>query len=415
MKKITNEEFISRVKVIHNDKYDYSNLVYGGNRTPITIICPIHGEFTQSPKSHLNGNGCKKCYFEKATFNRNTLNEFIVESNKVHKNKYDYSKTVYLNSKTLSTIICPTHGEFEQIPNSHMLGFGCPKCGQKYDKTENELKDFIKGLGFDFLENSRKIIYPFELDIYIPSLKIAIEYDGLYWHCELNKPDDYHLKKTEICEANGIQLIHIFGDEWVNKKDIVKSRLINILGITKDKIYARKCQIKEIDSCKEFLNDNHLQGYVNSAVNIGLFYNNELVTVMTFGNLRKSMGSTSKDGTFELLRFCNKINITTIGGADKLMKYFIRNYKPNEIVSYADRRWSQGHLYEKLGFSFVHDSKPNYFYLVNNKRLNRFKFRKDILIKEGFDKDKTEREIMFERKIYRIYDCGTKKYSIKLI
>jgi hypothetical protein len=136
---------------------------------------------------------------------------------------------------------------------------------------------------------------------------------------------------------------------------------------------------------------------------------------MTFGCLRKSMGNNSIEDAYELFRFCNKLNTTVIGGADKLLKYFIKTYKPNEIISYADRRWSQGQLYKKLGFEFIHNSKPNYFYINNCKREYRFKYRKDVLVKEGFDKNKTEREIMEERGFNRIYDCGNKKYIFKIL
>jgi hypothetical protein len=188
---------------------------------------------------------------------------------------------------------------------------------------------------------------------------------------------------------------------------------MNILGLTPIKIYGRKCVIKEVSpkDSKLFLDTNHIQGNVNSSIKLGLYYNDELVSIMTFGKGRIIMGGDSNQ--YELLRFCNKLDTTVIGGADKLLKNFIKIYKPIEIISYADRRWSQGGLYDKLGFEFVHDSKPNYFYIISKKREYRFKYRKDVLVKEGFDSSKSERQIMKERCIYRIYDCGNKKYIIK--
>ena len=134
---------------------------------------------------------------------------------------------------------------------------------------------------------------------------------------------------------------------------------------------------------------------------------------MTFGAKRKSLGSKSEEECYELLRFCNKLNTTVIGGASKLLKHFVKVHNPNEIISYCDRRWSQGDLYEKLGFKFDHVSQPNYYYVIKGKRENRFKYRKSELVKQGFDKNKTEHEIMLERGIYRIYDCGTKAYIWK--
>ena len=198
------------------------------------------------------------------------------------------------------------------------------------------------------------------------------------------------------------------------KKDIVKSRILNLLGLNKDKIYGRKTEIREVLSKESnlFLTENHIQGNVNSKIKLGLFYNNELVSLMTFGDLRKNMGGVVNKGDYELLRFCNKLNTTVIGGADKLLKHFIKHYQVKKLISYADRRWSKGNLYEKLGFEFIHDSKPSYFYIINYKRENRFKYRKDVLIKEGYDTNKTEHQIMLDRKIYRIYDCGSKKYVL---
>ena len=132
-----------------------------------------------------------------------------------------------------------------------------------------------------------------------------------------------------------------------------------------------------------------------------------------FGAKRKSLGSKSEEECYELLRFCNKLNTTVVGGASKLLKHFVKVHNPKEIISYCDRRWSQGNMYEKLGFKFDHVSQPNYYYVINGKRENRFKYRKSELIKQGFNKDKSEHEIMLERGIYRIYDCGTKVYKWK--
>lgn len=329
----------------------------------------------------------------------------------VHGKKYDYSLVDYQNTKLPVTIICKKHGKFQQTPDIHLNGSGCQKCGLKYNKSEDTLKNFIKTLGVSFIENTHKIIPNFELDVYIPSHNLAIEFNGLYWHSELHKPSNYHITKTELCEKNGIKLIHIFEDEWNDKKDITKSRIKNLLGLTENKLYARKCEIKEVPSKESqiFLEQNHIQGTTNSSIKIGLYFNNELVSIMTFGKGRIALGGKSNE--YELVRFCNKINTTVIGGADKLLKYFIKTYTPSTIISYADRRWSQGDLYSKLNFTKTHYSQPNYWYIIQGKRKHRFAYRKSILVKQGYDKNKSEAEIMFERKIYRIYDCGTIVYK----
>lgn len=205
----------------------------------------------------------------------------------------------------------------------------------------------------------------------------------------------------------------IFSDEWENKPDIVKSRLRNILNDS-DRIYARRCNIKEVKDNKlvrKFLNDNHIQGFVGSKYKIGLFYEDELVSLMTFGNLRKSMGLNSKEGHYELLRFCNKLNTSVVGGASKLFKFFLKEFDVSYILSYSDNRWGHGNLYERLGFKYINSTIPNYYYIIDNKRHYRFKYRKDILVSDGYDPSKTEIEIMTERGYYRIFDKGSNKYE----
>ena len=282
---------------------------------------------------------------------------------------------------------------------------------------ENTFEEFINELGVKYYKNSRSIITPYEIDFYLPDYKLGFELDGLYWHSELYKGKNYHLDKTEKCKENGVRLIHIFEDEWLYKKEIVKSRVKSILNLIENKIYARKCSIKNIDNetTKKFLEKNHIQGNTIFKYSFGLFYNEELISVMTFGCLRKNLGNKNKENCYELLRFCNKINTNVVGGASKLLSHFIKQYHPEEIISYADRRWSQGNVYEKLGFSYKHNSQPNYFYIVGDKRVNRFSFRKNILVKKyGCPIETTEREFCLSQKWYRIYDCGTKIYTLKL-
>ena len=184
---------------------------------------------------------------------------------------------------------------------------------------------------------------------------------------------------------------------------------------TNKSFFARKCEIKEIDSeaCKNFLNENHIQGNVNSKIRIGLYYQNDLVSVMTFSKGRILMGRKSNE--WELTRFSNKINTNVVGAAGRLFKYFIKKYLPTRVVSYSDIRLFNGGMYENLGFKKVSQSKPNYWYVINGIRYHRFNFRKSVLVKEGFDRNKTEKEIMFERKIYRIYDCGHIRWEYNIL
>lgn len=283
-------------------------------------------------------------------------------------------------------------------------------------KNELEIFEFVKSIlpNENILSGDRKILNNKELDIYIPSKNIAIEYNGLYWHSELFKANDYHLEKTNDCTELDITLIHIFEDEWKYNREIVESRLRNLFGLNENKIYARKCVVREvgIKETKEFLIKNHIQGFARSTIKLGLYFEDELVSIMTFSNGRIIMNGKKEE--LELVRFCNKINYSVIGGASKLFKAFLKQYNPKKVISYADKRWSVGNLYKTIGFKEIHDSKPNYWYINGDLREYRFKFRKSELIKNGFDGNKTEHQIMMERKIFRIYDCGSIRFEYNI-
>lgn len=281
--------------------------------------------------------------------------------------------------------------------------------------AEKEIHHFLNGLPLEYFINDRSIIKPKELDVVIPSKKLAIEYNGLLWHSDKYIDKNYHLNKTIKANKAGYNLMHIFEDEWINKREIVKSIIKSKLGLIKKKYYARKCEIKTITvkEAKPFLENNHIQGYTNSKYKYGLYSNGELVAVMTFGNLRKSLGYSKNEGCYELLRYCSKINTVVVGGASKLFKYFIRSINPIKVISYANRRYFEGNMYQNMGMIHEGTTVPNYYYYdgVNLERQQRFKFRKDVLVSQGHDKDMTEKEIMYYLGYHRIYDCGNYKFG----
>jgi len=280
--------------------------------------------------------------------------------------------------------------------------------------AEKEINDFIESMGIRTLTKVRNLIPPLELDIWIPEKQIAVEYHGLYWHSEEHKSYRYHQEKYKKCNDKNIRLIQVFEDEWSDKKEIVKNRIRYSLGFSEKICGARECQIKEISAAQSraFLETNHLQGSVNARVKLGAFFQEQLVAVMTFGSLRKSLGSTSKSNVFELLRFATTGAIPGI--ASRLFSYFKSNYQPLEVISYCDLRWGIGKVYEQMGFILSHETKPNYFYIIEGRREFRFKFRKSFLVKEGYDNNLTEKEIMHRRGIFRIHDAGNLVFKWKL-
>lgn len=294
----------------------------------------------------------------------------------------------------------------------------CLTCSlkEKSSKPEKEIVEYLKSLDItNIITSDRNKINPYELDIYLPDYNIAIEYNGKWFHDESYKDKNYHLMKTELCNDNGIFLIHIFDDEWEFKNNIVKHRLKHILNLSNEKIYARKCEIKEVSTknAREFCEKYHIQGYGVSRIKLGLYYNNDLVSLMTFSVPNISKGSNNKENNiWELNRYCSSINV--VGGASKLLSYFKNNYEWDKIISYADRRWSKGDLYYKLGFELVNYTSPNYWYWDKKKRditrYHRFNFRKDKIKHLG---NGTEREIMNSIGYSRIWDCGHYKFEIK--
>ncbi len=285
-------------------------------------------------------------------------------------------------------------------------------------RGEKEILKFIKdNYTGEIIENYK---LKKEIDIYLPDLKLGFEYNGLYWHSELNKSKEYHVEKYNYFRELGIQIISFWEDDWLFKTDIVKSIILNKL-VRSSKVMARKCQIKELNEVKdnslirEFLDNNHIQGFIGSKIKIGLFFEGELVSLMTFGELRKSLGQSKQEDVYEMLRFCNKINTTVVGGSSKIFNFFLKKYKPKQIISYSDNSRSTGGMYEKMKFELESESFGNYFWYKDLLKFHRFNFRKDKLVKMGFDKTKTEVEIMHERGYYRIWDYGQKKwiYSMK--
>lgn len=301
----------------------------------------------------------------------------------------------------------------------------CRKCHPIiYHNSLNVfIENFLKEYNINYQINNDKILNGLEIDYYLPDINVGIELNGNYYHSEINgkKNKKYHINKTIKTSENKIKLIHIFEDEIKLQPNIVKSRLKSIFGIIHNKIYARNCVIKEVDkkTSLNFINENHIQGYVQSKYQYALYYNGIIVSIMTFGKRRITINKNKNENEYELLRFTNVNDVIVIGGFSKLLKHFIKKIKPEKIITYADVRWSginpEKTVYAKNNFKFIQITKPNYWYVSKKNfldRKHRFAYRKDVLVKEGYDPNKTEWEIMKERGYDRIWDCGSLKFEM---
>jgi len=420
----TTEDFIRKSKAKHGDTYDYSKSEYTGKKEKITVICREHGEFYPVASNHyINGAGCPKCGIEKAHARfRKTNEKFIEDSKKIHGDKLDYSKVDYKSNKKFVTLTCPTHGDFESRPDCHLFkGYGCPKCSMAgTSKAEQDMFAYVQSLVGDEAINRYRPEPGLEADIAVPSRNIAFEFNGLFWHSEqMGKGPMYHLKKTETFAQMGIRLIHIFEDEWRLYEDKVKSKIKHLLGLNGDRVYARETEARQItpEQARAFFSANHIQGGgITGFFNAGLFTkDNVLIAAMNFGNDRYSKAKR----TVELLRYASSRHV--VGGASKLLKFFIKNRPENidSIISYSDRRWSEGNLYKQLGFAFVGNSYPSYFYVKPSEcvRINRQRYQKHMLPKllETFDPKKTEVQNCVANGMVRIFDCGTNKWQLNIV
>lgn len=293
-----------------------------------------------------------------------------------------------------------------------------PLDNTKTSQGQREIIQYVQSLEINFTTNEKEILNGKHIDILINELKVGIEFNGVYWHNEIYKHEKYHQDKFLASLSKDIKLVQIWQDDWQNeiKRNIIKSRLKNLLNINDNIIYARKCVIRDItqNEANFFFENNHLQGSVNSKYRIGLFYNNQLVSAMLLSKPRVAMNSVTKnDDEFELLRFCNILNTSVVGSASKLFNFFIQNIKPKKVISYADLDWGRGNFYEKLGFVFEKYTAPGYWYVINGVRQYRYNWRKDKLVKMGYDKNKTEQEIMTELGYYRVYGSGNAKWVYK--
>jgi hypothetical protein len=242
----------------------------------------------------------------------------------------------------------------------------------------------------------------------LPDLGIGFEFNGLYWHSEDKKERGYHLEKTLYFEKRGIRIIHIWEDDWTYKKYIMMSQIRNWIGVLNERIGARKCKvvkIKDKSVLRDFLDANHIQGYVNSDIALGLVNDGDLVSVMTFDKLegRKRM----PDGEWNLNRFCTKKDMVIPGAASRLIKHFINNMNPMRIISYADRCWSNGVVYKSLGFHMKSASRPDYKYIRDGRRVHKSRYKSSNL-----PGSMTESQYAEQNNMQRIWDCGKIKFEL---
>ena len=403
------EKRLSSIKKTVQEKYGVNHIWHIKDIHQKTINSRDMGLVVEKQKETVRKKTLSKLIPKLESNNLKLLSNYMTNKNGNTSLSYEFECSV-CDHKFTSTLL-----ECGIIPR-------CSKChpSQKDSKPQLFIQEFLNQKNIKYIQNNRKIISPYEIDFFLPDYNLGIEVNGLYYHSELNGKDkNYHVNKSKMAEKVGTKLIQILEDEILNQKEIILSKLSNELQLNDIKIDARKCSVKEITSStkSKFLEENHLQGDSKDTIRYGLFYKEELVSLMTFGK-RKITGS--KDSNWELIRFCNKNYHSVRGGFNKLLSYILKNTNIKTFMTYSDCRWSglnhEKTVYHKCGMRFAGLSNPNYWYFKPSsqiKRYHRCNFRKSKLVSEGFDSNKTEWEIMQERGFDRIWDCGNMKFLYK--
>jgi len=457
----SNNEIKEKIKETNIKKYGVANpmqnnaIVEKSRETCFKKYGVQNPMLAEEVKNKLKNSFIKKYGVDNPNKNKNVMAKRIKTNNKryggnapssstdvINKMKNTFSNNYYNNVIMNNSMTTPLFSSDEYVGSKkNKYLFKCKKCGNEfYDGIENgrmprcikcypyfsgtsniekEIVDYINKY-INVINNKRFFEdnqYKYEIDIFIPEISLGIELDGIYWHSEISggKDRNYHIDKTKYFESLGIQIIHIFNCEWNTKQDIIKSMLLNKINKIDNKIFARKCSIEILNSSisSSFLNINHLQGNINSNVSIGLKYNDEIVSIMSFGKSR-----FNKNYEWEMLRFCNKLNTNVVGGFSKLLNYFIKNYSPTSLITYADKRFSNGNVYLNNGFNKLHESKPNYFYIDKNYNSieNRMNYQKHKLKEklDAFSDELTEWENMQNNNYDRIWDCGNIAFELIL-
>lgn len=407
--KYDNDWFVARAIETHGNRYDYSESIYVGSANRVVIGCRTHGPFEQTARDHLCGYGCGPCGLDGLRrANARTTTDFIIAARAIHKDRYDYELARYVNKDTKIDITCPDHGLFAQSPHHHLHGQGCPIC--HISTGQLSLYNLVVAGGFtDAVCNDRTTIAPLELDIFIPSRRLSIEFNGLYWH-SYNKPEtaderNRHNHKLNVARAHNIELIQIFENEWLTKRTIVESIIRNRLGLSA-RLFARNLDVVNVpDSVAAgFYDTSHLMGHRAASHHLGLRSATGLVCCMSF--------SKHHIYDYELIRYANLPGRMVVGGPSRLFKKFVTSFKPTSILSYADRRYATGQMYQRLGFDKELVTRPNYYYVLGTKIFSRQSFQKHKLAAklEKFNHNLSEPLNMFANGYRRIWDAGHTKF-----
>ena len=411
--------FIVKANQVHNGFYTYELAEYVNAHAKLKVTCPTHGVFDINPTNHVQGKGCPICAIQRTRAAQiKSTDTFIKHAIAVWGNAFDYSGVVYEGAKEPIAIRCIEHNRvFMQQPNNHLEKKNpCTQCNHMKSEPENQIAAFLEQ--YTTVERwNRTLIKPKEIDIWLPEYGIGVEFHGLYAH-RAKVAKTLHRDKWELAEKAGIRLIQIFHDEWENKQDIVKARLLAFIG--KSVTYnARQLTLRQVSmsEIRPMLEATHIQGAGVSSVNYALYEGEKVVAVATFGKARSgAMTGAKAEGVWEVVRYASVGRVR--GGFSKLFKQFLKDINPSKVISYCDLRYGNGKLYEATGFELEAITETDYWWIPKGKlaRVPRYVTQKHKMAKPShplhkfYSPDKTEAQICEEAKWEKIYGVGNQRW-----
>lgn len=423
-------DWVARFKSVHADLYDYSLVKFTLHKAPVDIICREHGVFQQTPDNHYRGaQGCPKCKGSRIRASKQLpFEEFARRAAEVHKGRFQYPFGQFTNLLAGGyRMLCPLHGEFTQSPVNHLAGkVGCTKCNHMKSSGEDAVFRLVSTFA-EATQRNRTVLAPKELDIYIPSKQLAIEYCGMYWHSHKDLEDERknkrnHYNKYAACKSQGIRLLTIYESEWQEHNYAIRRLIRNAIGKSKGKLMARKCELRKVtvQEARAFYDKYHPQGGNGHGEHYALFWNNKMVACMRFVLGANDRGVAAANRVWTLGRYATRV--TVAGAASRLFKAFLEEFKPSTVKSFSDNRFFDGGMYEQLGFVLEEEVPPDYqvwspksglLPKTHYQRRNLPTRLKEHGVEDAFDPatdTRTEAEMTYLMGARRIYDCGKKRW-----
>ena len=381
----------------------------------IEYVCSHHGLKSAKVIDLLNGHGCAECAMPVRAQNvyearKVDVDEHLAKLAEAHGGRLIFYKSDIAKTHEKVRAVCPKHGVFESMLYSLKHGHGCPSCVSRISKPEIEITKWLKSMGIKVVQQCNETLDQGTLDILLPEHRIAIEYCGLYWHSEDKRNKNYHIRKLDDAARSGVRLVTLFEDEWVHNNEVVRATILKLLGRQQDRVYARSTTVEFVtwDEVARVYDHHHLQGRgTPCADNLVLKADGKVVAAMSLKPARFG------DHDVELMRYVTTCGV--VGGFSKLLRtYKAKLASGTTIVSYCDKRWFTGNVYEKAGFSREADSAPGYWWCKGSKRHSRFGFQKHKLADKlkVYDEALSEDANMKANGYWKVWDCGMSKWVL---